>query len=196
MGKYDQLLIQANEHLRDVDAKRNRMYYFFIVILGLYLTFYNNIGSTEKLARIVLSTSLIILGIVMIFIIINYHIWHIIYVNTAIVIQKIINRDIEGPITSKIIEELFSETKNSNYKFHRRYGTEFFIYNSFLIFTFVPIGISIYQIVGNGIAHTLRIIFIIVVSFLIYVFLFNLVHNKMLEEAKENFLEWAWILRL
>ncbi len=130
-----------------------------------------------------------------IFVIMNYQMWHAIYVNTAIVIQKIINRDIKGPIDDSILNELVSETKDFEYKFYGRYGTEFFIYNSFLIVNFMLIGLLIYQIVGSDITHTLWIIFIIVI-FLIYILSFNLIRNKRLEKAKKNFLKMAWILRL
>lgn len=46
MNKYVPLLIQANENLRTTDNKRDQIYYFFIVLIGLYLPFYSKIGST------------------------------------------------------------------------------------------------------------------------------------------------------
>jgi len=191
MNKYEQLLIQANENLRATDNKRDQVYYFFIVILGLYLAFYRNIEGVDKSLVIGSNVFLIFLGTMIIFVIINYQMWHVIYVNTAIVIQKIINRDIKGPIDDSILNELVSETKDFEYEFFARHDTEFFIYNSFLIVNFMLIGLLIYQTVGSDITHTWWIIFIIV-----YICSFNLICNKKLKKAKKDFLKMAWILKL
>ena len=195
MNKYDQLLIQANENLRATDNKRDQIYYFFIVVLSLYLAFYRNIRNTDKSLAIGLNIFLIFLGITIIFAIINYQMWHAIYINTAIVIQKIINRDIKGPIDDGILNELVSETNDFEYRFFARYGTEFFIYNSFLIVNFMLFGLLIYQTFSSDISNTLRTIFIILI-FPIYIFFFNLIRNKRLEKARKDFLKMAWILRL
>lgn len=195
MNKYNQLLIQANENLRATDNKRDQVYYFFIVILGLFLAFYGDVGSADKLIGIGLNIFLIFLGTIMIFVIINYQIWHIIYVNTAIVIQKIINQDIKGPIDDDILNKLVSEIKDSGYKFFGRYGTEFFIYISFLALNLVLIGLLIYQIVDIDITHISWIICIIVI-FLIYVCSIHLIRRRMLKKAEKDFLKMAWILKL
>ena len=101
-----------------------------------------------------------------------------------------INRDINGPINNDILQELAKE--EDKYKFVFRYGTEFFIYNSFLIVNFMLIVLLIYQVWGYS---TLEII-AIPVFFGIYICFFNWIRNKRLRKAENAFLKISWILKL
>lgn len=108
MSRYEQLLIQTNENLRATDTKRDQIFYLVVVIFGFYLTFYKDIVP-ERLLCMTANIFLIIFGIMIMFVIINYQVWHAVYVSTAIVLQKIINRSIRNPISKEIISELSRE---------------------------------------------------------------------------------------
>lgn len=191
MSMYEQLFIQTNENLRATDSKRDRIFYLFVVIFGLYLSFYKDMV-TEPLLRMLSNIFIIIFGFAIIFVIINYQIWHFVYVSTAIVLQKIINRNISNPISKEIIMELFCE-EDTKSAFFSRYGSSFFIYNSILIINFMLFILLICQLIAN--IGTIRWILTLSSFFVIYIYVFNLAYKKKIENAKDNFIKISWILK-
>lgn len=75
-----------------------------------------------------------------------------------------------------------------------RYGSSFFIYNSVLTIDFILFVLLIYQLVGN--VGTPKWILVLVFLFAVYIYIFNLLYRKRLENARNNFLELSWILKL
>lgn len=191
MSMNEQLLIQANENLRATDSKRDRIFYLFVVIFGLYLTFYKDM-MMEPLLLMLSNIFLIIFGFTIIFVIINYQIWHFVYISTAIVLQKIINRNISNPISKEIITELFCE-EDTKSAFFSRYGASFFIYNSILIINFMLFILLIFQLIAN--IGTIRWILTLSFFFIIYIYVLNLAYKKKIENAKDNFIKISWILK-
>lgn len=192
MSRYEQLLIQTNENLRATDTKRDYIFYLFVVIFGFYLTFYKDMLGAG-LVYIIANIFLIIFGLMTIFVIINYQVWHAIYVSTAIVLQKIINRRISSPIGNEMISEL-SREEDTKSSFFSKYGSSFFIYNSVLIINFVLFVLLVYQLIGD--IGTPKWILTLFFSFGVYIYLFNLLYKKRLESANNRFVEISWILKL
>lgn len=192
MSRYEQLLIQTNENLRATDTKRDHIFYLFLAIFGFYLTFYKDMV-TERLLCMTANIFLIIFGLMIVFIIINYQVWHAVYVSTAIVLQKIINRSISNPISKEIISEL-SHEEDTKSAFFSKWGSSFFIYNSVLTINFILFALLIYQLIGT--VGTSKWIFILIFFFVGYMYFFNFLYRKRLENAKNSFVEISWILKL
>ena len=86
-----QILIQTNEHMRATDSKRDRVYYLFILVFGIFLAFYKQL-LVSSIVIIVANFFLILFGLTVIFVIMNYQVWQVLYVSTAIVLQKLITK--------------------------------------------------------------------------------------------------------
>ena len=192
MNEYEQLLIQTNENLRTTDNKRDQTFYFFIVLFGLYLNFYKDIN-IDHILSIFVNISLIIFGTAIIFVIINYQMWHTIYVNTAIIYQKVINRKIKGPLDRNKINELYNE--KNKLKYFSKFSTEFWLFNAILIINFLLIVMLINRFFNEKILSACCIVVIILIL-IIYFYLFNLIRIKKIKKAQKNFIEISWMLRL
>ena len=188
------LLVQANEHLRETDRKKNQTYYFFLVLVGFYFSTY---GRLDKNLLIVITVIISIVGTILTLVILNFQIWHSIYVNTAIVLQKIWYRNLDlRSLDIQTISALFQENVKK-YPF-QGHGTEFNIYNSFLIITSSLWDLAIYNAI-TLITHKCSLniwrIAIMIAFPLFYMYCFNNLRKKKLTEAENLFLEKSWILK-
>ena len=152
-----QLITQSNENLRATDSRKNQLYYFFIILLGFYITGYKDISSSPM--SIVFNLFISIVGISFVFLIIKYQERHLICVYDSIMIQKIIhryNRDenkivLNREILESIFSDILSEQKRvlnsqGTYSFISKHGSEFFLYNSFVIIDFLSMFLLLLQI--------------------------------------------------
>ena len=193
------LLNQTNEHLRETDRKKNQTYYFFLVLTGLYFSLYTRLS--ESWMIIVVTFVLAIIGIVMNLVIIYYQMWHSIYVNTAIILQKIMCKYKE---CSKLnVEEIRSLINKhiDNYPFYG-HGTEFYFYNSFLLVTSSLFGLFMYNMYSYFIASNKKltntdclVLIVIIIVVMFYIYIFNYIRKIKLERAKNEFLDKSWILK-
>ncbi len=192
MNVYEQLLIQANENLRTTDNNRDKIFYFFIILFGLYFKFFQGINE-NTFFHIFVNIALIIFGIAIIFVIINYQMWHTVYVNTAIIYQKIINQEIKGHINRNKIEELYN--KKDKLKYFSKFSTEFWLFNSLLIINFLLIAMLINRFFVEKVLSACYIVVIFLIL-VIYFYLFNLIRINKIKRAQKNFIDISWMLRL
>ncbi|NPA47842.1 MAG: hypothetical protein GXO14_04265 [Thermococci archaeon] len=191
---FELLLIQTNEHLRETDRKKNQSYYFFLILTGAYFSVYGKLSEFGAGILILATFILSVVGIIMNLVILNYQVWQSIYINTAIVIQKVIHNNLQKSVDSNLLGRLFNDA-SSRFPFCRR-GTEFYLYNSFLIITSSLFDLFMYDLITfSGIKFSIKLIALIAAIQAIYVCSFNYLRRHKLKNAEKNFLKKSWILR-
>lgn len=133
---------ESNEHLRASDNKRDQTIAFYLVIVGLVF------GSLEKIQDLsdIVALTIGCLGIFIAMILTTLRKWHIVYVNTAIVVQYIALHKLE-PSEATIKEVWEKLIQGGSYKIlinpktGKKYSpisTENLTFIAFLVFAFIP----------------------------------------------------------
>lgn len=181
-----ELYQQSNEHLRETDRKRDQVIAFFITIVAI---FFNSVEDLQE-KSIYFGFSLGILGVILSFVLTTYRKWHQLYVDSNIVLQYLMLKDL--PPTIKNIETAQEKMIiNPNYIKAQKETRSFFLLSSekllfisYLLISFVPF----YVVKINA---TLLILLHILYIPLMYEFCEKILLRELEAGYKPN-----WILRI
>lgn len=195
----EQLLIQANEHLRETDRKKDQMFSLFIALLGFYFSISAKFISQSSILAIVLSLFMIVTGIIMDIAVAGYQMWHAVYVNTIIVLEKLLYKGY-NEINENVLQEIYT-SHISNSKFHSGgKGVEIKLYFLLVLttsFLWTLLAYEIYQYAHLTNDCILLCTLSIATVIIIILHILGLLKYRamLLEDAKNNFLEKSWILK-
>jgi Flp pilus assembly protein TadB len=187
----EQLFIQANENLRATDAKRDRMFYLFVVIFGLFLNFYKGITDNGEPIYLIAGGFAVVFGITVSIVLINYQVWHEVYVSSAIVIQKAIFQNTTESINKELIEKLASTVCKQKAKIG--YGASFYLFNSVLIINCVFISLVAQMSIAKIIPEYW--VFILAATLILYLSLFNIYYKRSIRKARDQLINISWLLK-
>lgn len=157
---FDTVYEQCNNHLLESDKKRDQLLILFISITSLYV---GNINILKNMYGFpIISTVMVIIGIVFALLVIEYRKWHIKYSLACNVIQRLMFMENEIINQKKITKILRSIVVNTTFKNFFK-STETLIFNLYILINFINIYIleDFYQIKIKIIYATIIIYFLI-----------------------------------
>ena len=178
---------QANEHLRASDNKRDQTIAFYLVIIGVLF------GAIDKLDKLTTNVAIAIgaLGIVIALIVLVLRKWHIVYVNTAIVIQYIVIHNLEpteeqiaSAWQTLIVDNTYTTRVNKDSgKTYQPIRTELLTYIAFLLIAFTPF----YLVSSSWWMYLVHIAYILVMV---------VISNSLLKRELADGYQGSWLLKL
>jgi hypothetical protein len=178
---------ESNEHLRASDNKRDQTIAFYLIIIGLLF------GSLDKFKDLTVFVALTIgcLGIVIALILTTLRKWHIVYVNTAIVVQYLAlnnlqpSEDAIKDVWEKLIwDGSYKVRKNPRTgKKYSYLSTENLTFIAFLVIAFMPF----YLLNSN--------LWMVLVHFA-YVVVINTISNGYIKRELSDGYRGSWLLRI
>jgi len=185
---FDTLYVQCNSHLLESDKKRDQILVLLASITGLY------IGNLDRLKTMlafnVIAISMVAIGIIFAFVVLEYRKWHIKYALACVVIQRLMfieNKTIDQKMITHILRSIVvTTTPIGLFK-----TTESWIFNLYVAIN----SINIY-IFGASYNFDVRIIY---ASIIIYFLLLNYIYYKSIRKLcdKEKILSSSiWIINL
>jgi hypothetical protein len=137
---YTEVYKQANSHHVETDKKRDQLLAFYAIVTGAFLGSYETL---ETHTQDLITIALVVFSIILVFIFISYRKWHIVYVNTAMVVQSLAISD--KSFTKANISNTWNQLvgagnyRKANTSLPRSFvsstilSVEFMIFNAFLV---------------------------------------------------------------
>lgn len=177
---------QCNENLRASDTKRDQVIAFYVVVISLFFSSIDKLGNIKQ----PISIALVILGLILALVILSFRKWHIVYVNSAIVIQHLIANGIAPSQTAiknawdfLIFGQQYANTPIFPKRRHNPLSTEKLTYIAFLLLSFTPL----YFLRSDWLMITIHIFYVVVLWVISDLILKN--------ELSAGYLS-SWLLRL
>lgn len=177
---------EANEHLRTSDNKRDQIIAFYFVILGLLFSSFDKINKLPCKIQIFFYLIIGLFGCLLAFIVHKFRFWHIIYVNTAVVIQNLALSKIQ-PSESNV-KEIWDAYQESIMKTRHRLNIENLTLIAFLLVTFIPFDFLLYLLIPN-------LWLIVLVHVILMVFIYRVCYYD-LEGMLSRGYKASWMLKL
>lgn len=194
---------EVNEHIRASNNKRDQIIAFYLILLGFLFSLLENIiknpveKSTLAWVALFLFIGIGVFGFILVLIIIEFRMWHTIYVNTAVVIQNLALHNL--PPTDQTIRELW-EAYYNGIKNIRHLSVERLTFIAFLIIAFLPFymaGYLLYYLVGYLQQIDLLIIFLFLgICHIIYILYFCIFSNRYIRTQLARGYSSSWVLRI
>lgn len=154
-----EMYVQANEHLRETDKKRDQLVTFYLLIIGFMFSSL----SSNSVSLCFLCLLVGIIGIIFSMILISYRKWHKIYVNSATVIQHFMITQ-EYPTLGAAEDkwrELFKKKDKRKDFISLAKSTEYLIFFSFLVISVAPF----YILVNTYSLAIIHFVYVIIMSY-------------------------------
>ncbi|MEP0826698.1 MAG: hypothetical protein HRF40_14570 [Nitrososphaera sp.] len=177
---------EANDHLRTSDNKRDQIIAFYFVILGLLLSSLNKITKLPYVMQILIYISIGFFGCILVFIVHKFRFWHIIYVNTAVVIQNLVLSKIQP--NEKNIKEVWDLYQKSVEKIQRQPNTENLTFVAFLLVAFIPFDLLLCLL-------KLNFMWIILIHSIAIIVIYLLCHRDLKRMLSIGY-QASWMLRM
>lgn len=185
---FNTLYGQCNNHLIEADRKRDQVLILLASITGLYI---GNINTLKAMPGFkVLAFSMVVMGIIFAFLVLEYRKWHIKYSLACLVIQRLMfikNDIINQKIITKILREI---VKTTTFKYLIT-KTETWVFNLYVAINFL----NIYILEASFKISD----YIIYSSLIIYSIIFNYIYYKSIKKLcnKEKIKSSSiWIINL
>lgn len=177
---------QANEHLRASDTKRDQMIAFYLVIIGVVFSAIDKLNDLTP----VVAASVGVLGIVIALNVVIFRKWHIVYVNSAILIQYMSIHNLEPTETQiastwekLIVDQAYTTKINSRGKKLQPIRAELLTYIAFLLIAFTP-----FYLISSS--------WWMCIVHLAYILIMVLVSNWILKRELADGYQSSWLLKL
>lgn len=178
---------QCNDHLKETDKKRDQLLVFFGVVIGIYFTHLSKVTDLAFELSIIIS----LVGVLLASVLIHYRKWHINYVNAAIVIQKLMFKDVANLRQDELDELWFNSIKPPQIK-KFLWSTESLIFNTYLVISFPIVHITIKNII---LTDFLKTNWGFGITLLVYLIFFNWKSYQTICKSREEGSKSIWLLR-
>jgi len=208
---YIETFNQCNIHLVEADKKRDQIIAFYATLVGAFFAF-ANINNPESNPQVInnlqiikyFTIILVIIGIILAFLILEYRKWHIRYSNTV----RALNPFVVNPkskkdetcikIGKKVYEDygIINQKKIMSRKFIVRYfkGVESLTFQVFLVVSYFPIHLLI-DFLRFGFSNHMSWWCVFIIDLFCYLLVTNLIAVFLLYNDFKNFSLFAnWIL--
>lgn len=185
---FDTLYVQCNNHLLESDKKRDQILVLLVSITGLYI---GNLNELKKMQGFpVLAISMVIMGIIFAFLVLDYRKWHIRYSLSCSVIQRLMfieNKIIDQKMITNILRSIVVTTKPL--KLFKK--TESWIFNLYVAINFI----NIYILEASYNFNTINIYLSILIYFVISNYIYYKAIRKLCDKGK-ILSSGIWIINL
>lgn len=190
--------------LIETDKKRDQILLFYSALVAALITFLSsNAGKEDPFTSLALSILFVVFSIVLGVVIIIYRKWHSYYVKSMIVLSNIYVNHLDP--NPEIIQEIWAKNTfiPQNKPFIYR-GAEWWIFNAYLIISFIPLVLTSNQLIAFLVKENVLqplspagLAGITVGIVILYITLLHALYKKYAEEPERKFnAEDCWVLRL
>lgn len=177
---------EANEHLRICDNKRDQIIAFYLVILGLLFSSFDKITKLPYEMQILLYSIIGLFGCTLAIIVHKLRFWHIVYVNTAVVIQNLALSKIQP--SERNVKEIWDSYQESIKETRHQLNVENLTRFAFYLVAFIPFDFLLYTLKIN--------LWYIVVFHFIWMVFIHLYSDRDLKKMLSKGHQTSWMLKI